>query len=243
MNISQLHYLPLPITFFSFLVGTLFVLVIILQFKAFQYAYIRLGLSRSSALLLLLGSLLGSYINIPIVELSEQRITTGQEVDFWGMRYVVPVVVNWPGTVIAINVGGAIIPGATSVYLLLKHSLWIQAGIVTAFVTAVCYYLAQPIPGLGIALPVFVPAIASVLVALVIARSNVAPLAYIGGCFGTLFGADVLNLGELRGLGVPVASIGGAGTFDGIFLTGVIAVLLASLSDRFYPNSTGRESK
>jgi uncharacterized membrane protein len=36
-----------------------------------------------------------------------------------------------------------------------------------------------------------------------------------------------MNLGAIHGLGVPVASIGGAGTFDGIFLTGIVAVLLA----------------
>jgi uncharacterized membrane protein len=28
-------------------------------------------------------------------------------------------------------------------------------------------------------------------------------------------------------LGAPVASIGGAGTFEGVFLTGIVAVLLA----------------
>lgn len=44
-----------------------------------------------------------------------------------------------------------------------------------------------------------------------------------------LIGADLLNLGAVRGLGAPVASIGGAGTFDGIFVTGILAVLLASL--------------
>ena len=36
-----------------------------------------------------------------------------------------------------------------------------------------------------------------------------------------------MNLGQIQGLGAPIASIGGAGTFDGIFLTGIIAVLLA----------------
>jgi len=40
---------------------------------------------------------------------------------------------------------------------------------------------------------------------------------------------DLLNLGKIRGLGASVASIGGAGTFDGIFLTGIFAVLLAIL--------------
>jgi hypothetical protein len=33
----------------------------------------------------------------------------------------------------------------------------------------------------------------------------------------------------VRRLGAPVVSIGGAGTFDGVFLTGIVAVLLASL--------------
>jgi uncharacterized membrane protein len=55
-------------------------------------------------------------------------------------------------------------------------------------------------------------------------------LAYIGGSLGTLVGADLLNLGRVQGLGAPMVSIGGAGTFDGIFLTGVLAVLIASLS-------------
>ena len=56
-----------------------------------------------------------------------------------------------------------------------------------------------------------------------------APLAYIAGGLGTLIGADLTNLDKVRGLGAPVASIGGAGTFDGIFLTGILAVLLAGL--------------
>jgi uncharacterized membrane protein len=67
------------------------------------------------------------------------------------------------------------------------------------------------------------------IVALVLARDHAAPLAYIAGSMGTLIGADLTNLYRVRGLGAPVASIGGAGTFDGVFLTGILAVLLASL--------------
>jgi uncharacterized membrane protein len=47
---------------------------------------------------------------------------------------------------------------------------------------------------------------------------------------GTLIGADLLNLAKIGTLGAPVASIGGAGTFDGIFLTGILAVLLAGIA-------------
>jgi uncharacterized membrane protein len=88
----------------------------------------------------------------------------------------------------------------------------------------------RPIPGLGIAEPVFVPAVTAAIVALLLSREQAAPLPYVGGSLGTLIGADLLNLGNIRGLGAPVASIGGAGTFDGIFLIGIVAVLIASLS-------------
>jgi uncharacterized membrane protein len=93
----------------------------------------------------------------------------------------------------------------------------------------VCHILAEPVPGLGIALPVFVPPVSAAIVALLLSRRYAASLAYIGGSLGTLIGADLLNLDKVQGLGAPVASIGGAGTFDGIFLTGILAVLLASI--------------
>ena len=49
---------------------------------------------------------------------------------------------------------------------------------------------------------------------------------------GTLIGADLLNLGKIHGLGAPIASIGGAGTFDGVFLSGILAVLLAPVAGK-----------
>src|SRR5258708_2774361 len=75
----------------------------------------------------------------------------------------------------------------------------------TSFVTAVCYWLARPISGGGIALAVFVPAPAAALVALVLARKQgaaiayqAAPIAYIGGSLGTLIGADLLGAASPR---------------------------------------------
>ena len=229
MHVNQPHYLPLPLPFFSILVGVFVFLIVLLQVGALRYAYMRIGLSAGGAMLVLLGSLVGSYFNIPLAELPERHIVSGQEVSYFGMRYVVPVVVEWPETVVAVNVGGALIPGLMSLYLFVRHRLWVRGLLAIAFVAALCHLLAQPLPGLGIALPVFVPAIASALVALVLSLRRAAPLAYIGGSLGTLVGADLLNLGRVQGLGAPMVSIGGAGTFDGIFLTGVLAVLIASL--------------
>jgi uncharacterized membrane protein len=232
MHLSQLHYLPLSAPFFSILVLLFVVLLVLLQLGILQYAYTRLGISSRAALLLLLGSLLGSYLNLPVVELPNQQVLSGQVVDYFGMRYVVPVVVDWPGTIIAVNIGGALIPTLMSLYLLAKNKLWGRGLLATVAVAAVCHWLARPVPGLGIALPVFVPAFAAGIVALALSRQYTAPLAYIGGSLGTLIGADLLNLGSIDGLGAPVASIGGAGTFDGIFVTGILAVLLASFSRR-----------
>ena len=52
-------------------------------------------------------------------------------------------------------------------------------------------------------------------------------VAYVAGSMGTLIGADIMNLHRVVELGAPMLSIGGAGTFDGVFLTGIIAGLLA----------------
>jgi uncharacterized membrane protein len=76
--------------------------------------------------------------------------------------------------------------------------------------------------------PIFVPPLAAAAVALILSRQSASTLAYVAGSLGTLIGGDLLNLGNIRGLGAPIASIGGAGTFDGIFVTGILAVLLAS---------------
>ena len=232
MEMSQFHYLPLTPGFFSILVGIFGIVFLLLQLGALRYAYLSLGVSARTAMWLLLASLIGSYFNIPVAQLPAQQMMSDRTVNFFGMEYVVPVVVNWPGTVIAVNVGGAVIPTVMSIYLLAKYRLWTQGLIAIAIVALIIHWLANPVPGLGIAVPVFVPALIAAIVALLLSRQEAAPLAYIGGSLGTLIGADITNLDKIRGLGAPVASIGGAGTFDGIFLTGILAVLLASLYAR-----------
>ncbi len=226
---SQYHYLPLTPEFFSILVGLFLVVLVLVQFGVLRYAYMRLGMSSGAALLLLAASLVGSYFNIPVAQLPGQRVMSGEVIDFFGMRYVVPVVANWPGTLIAVNVGGAVIPVLVSLYLLVRHSMWIRALVATAVVALVIHGFANPVRGVGIAVPVFLPALITAVLALVLARERAAPLAYVAGSLGTLIGADLTNLDKVSGLGAPVASIGGAGTFDGIFVTAILAVLLASL--------------
>lgn len=244
MQPSHLHYFPLPPIFYAIFAGIVLALFILLQVGVLRYAYMRIGLDSRVALLVLIASLLGSYVNIPVAELPGERVVSNQVVNFFGMRYVVPVVADWPGTIIAVNVGGAVIPVLLSIYLLARNRLWLLGAIGTAAVTVVVHFLAHTVPGVGVAVPIFIPPFVSAGVALGLSRVFAAPLAYVSGSLGTLIGADLLNLGNLHGLGAPVASIGGAGTFDGIFVTGILAVLLAALpANAKVPGSSSRPQR
>src|SRR4030088_384311 len=220
---SQVHYLPMTPGLFSILVVLVIGLVILIQLRILRYAYMRLGVGPGVALLLLFGSLIGSYFNIPLTVLPGPPVRSGQIIDYFGMRYVVPMVVSWPGTVLAVNVGGAVIPTIMSTYLVIRYQLWLKAALAPAVIAFIIHLMATPVPGIGIAVPVFAPVVATVIIAFILSREYAPPLAYIGGSLGTLIGADILNLDKITGLGAPVASIGGAGTFGGIFLHGLLA--------------------
>jgi uncharacterized membrane protein len=224
-----MHYFPVGVGLATLFAAILLGLLLLLQIGLLSRAYSALGLDPRVATLALFGSLLGSYVNLPLARLPEERVVSQEVVEILGVPFLAPVEVDWRGTILAINVGGAVIPILLSFYLLMRYDLWGSGAVATAVVAFVVHRLATPVPGLGISVPTIAPPLLAAGVALVLSRRLAAPLAYIGGSLGVLIGADLLNLGLLRSLGAPVASIGGAGTFDGIFLTGVIAVLLASL--------------
>ena len=230
-----MHYFPLALPFLLILFFLFVFLIILIEVGILSYAYQKIGVSRKYVFFLLFLSLLGSYVNIPVARLPPEVVHSGEVVSFYGMKYMVPAVVNWPGTIIAVNVGGAVIPVILSFYLIMKKRLYGRSLLAVAIVAAVVHYLAHPVPGVGIVEPTLVPPFLTAGVALLISREHAPPLAYIAGSLGTLIGADLLNLGRIQGLGAPVASIGGAGTFDGIFLTGIVAVLLASIVGRKKP--------
>jgi uncharacterized membrane protein len=224
-----MHYIPLALPFFVLFWVLFGLLVVMIQIGILQYVFESMGVSRRYMFSLLLLCLLGSYVNIPVAEIPGEQVRSGHIVDYFGMEYVVPVVVSPPGTVIAVNLGGAVVPFFLSIYLMGKHRLFGSSVVAVAIVAAVVHYLAKPVPGLGIAVPIFIPPLVAAVVAVSISRWKAGPLAYIAGSLGTLIGADLLNLGKIRGLGAPVASIGGAGKFDGIFLAGIVGVVLAGI--------------
>jgi uncharacterized membrane protein len=108
-------------------------------------------------------------------------------------------------------------------------SIVISSLIGILIVTIVTYLVARPVQGVGVVTPAFLSPLVAAVSALLLSPSHPITIAYVAGTLGTLIGADLLNLRKIPDLGAPVASIGGAGTFDGVFLAGIIAVLIAAL--------------
>lgn len=202
---------------------------VLLEIHVINYAFTLAGLPPQLAFLALLGSLIGSYINIPVARLRGGEPHPAMVVSGYGVRYRIPQR-SWDGrTILAVNVGGAVVPVLITIYLLTHQPGILGPAIIAAAIVAlIVNRSARPIRGLGIATPMFIPPIVAALAGYILGgTAHAAPVAYIGGVLGTLIGADIMNIGRLSDLGAPVASIGGAGTFDGIFLTGIVAVLLA----------------
>jgi uncharacterized membrane protein len=186
----------------------------------------KLGLTPRFALFLLMVSLFGSTINFPLFRIRAEAPEKPVEPAFRGL--LLHVEREFKGyTVIAINLGGAIIPILFSIYLMMNSELKIIEMLLAIIsVTLISYAVSRPITGFGIGMPILVAPLAAAMMSIVINVDQRAPLAYIAGTLGVLIGADIMRIRDVGKLGSPVASIGGAGTFDGIFITGLIAVLL-----------------
>ncbi|MBW1917885.1 MAG: DUF1614 domain-containing protein [Deltaproteobacteria bacterium] len=223
-----MFYPPLLMIFMLVFFVLAIFLFAFLQVGVIGLAFAKLGLPPQHLFGILLATLLGSMVNIPIGHLESNQLIHDEVVSYFGMRYRVPKVIKPQKTILAINVGGALIPLLISIYLIFKiHSLLLPV-LVTGIVALVTNRLARPVQGMGIAIPALIPPVIAAGGALIFSPVEIrAPIAYIAGTMGTLIGADLLKIKELRNLNAPVASIGGAGTFDGVFLSGIIAVLLS----------------
>ncbi len=193
----------------------------------------KLGLDPGTAALLVMGMIVGGFINIPL-----RRIERGDGVDVhplavWGLSGILPQMRRVRhDTVIAVNVGGCIIPVVLAAYELSKLAAMggqplIAAIVATGLNTAVCYYVARPVPGIGITMPGLLSPLVAAALALILASPEAPPVAFVAGVLGPLIGADLLHLKDFGSRVAGIVSIGGAGTFDGIVLSGILAAYLA----------------
>jgi uncharacterized membrane protein len=196
---------------------------------ATELAFQRIGFSRIAVIVILGLTFLGSAVNIPLGHVrSVENIVRTEEVRFFWVTYRIPRVARGVvSTTVAVNLGGAIVPTLVSLYLLYKQPNLITDSMIGVLGTAVVVHLvARQVPGVGITTPAFVPPITAAVLAYLLSPSAPTVVAYVSGTMGTLIGADLTNLRGINKLGAPVVSIGGAGTFDGVFLSGILAVLL-----------------
>jgi uncharacterized membrane protein len=215
---------PILQLLFSFILLPL--LLVLLQIQAVSLAFSNMGLSPTLVIAIFYLSLLGSFINIPI---SRRKIRVERRLPL-PFPFSLPLFYYPPRVqeqVLAVNVGGAVIPVLLSLYVLPNAPIG-TAMIAIAAVSAVCFVLARPVKGVGITLPAFISPIVAAALAYLLVPDPIGrtAVAYAAGVMGTLVGADILNLPRIHRLGGHVVSIGGAGVFDGIFLVGILAAIL-----------------
>jgi len=209
------------------LVVALAFLVAFVQIGVLQLAFHKLGLSADSAVLLLMVTLFGSLLNLPLFTVRTDPAEQEKRLRDIPRALLGRIKVLPGRTVIAVNVGGCVVPLAFSLYLFnLSQPGVLHTIVAVATVAMVSYGISFSIPRVGIAMPVLVAPLTAAVAAVMLDPEQAPALAYIGGTLGVLIGADILRLKDIGRLGEPMASIGGAGSFDGIFVTGIVAVLL-----------------
>ncbi len=202
------------------------ILIALVELNIISISYAELGLSHDSALALLVATMIGSMINIPI---SRNKVEYEGTEDFWYRYFFYSTPPRVRTQTIAINVGGALIPTGFSIYLM-PHAPVLATLVSTVAVILVARLFARVVPGVGITMPGFITPLVSAGLALLLARNHPAPVAFISGTLGTLIGADLLNWPHFDEVGSYMISIGGAGVFDGVFLSGIFAVALSTLT-------------
>jgi len=218
---------PLALPVVLLLALLLVVLIFLVEIRVLAYAYRKIGIRPRYVFAVMILTLLGSQVNIPLYSVTERHVLHAPppRVYTWPRR--TPPVIRAGITVVAVNVGGALIPALVSLYLLLNAGMPLRMLAGTGAVAAVVYQMAAIVPGAGISVPILLPPLAAAGVALLLALRRAPPLAYVAGSMGTLIGADLMNLPRVDEIGAALVSIGGAGTFDSVFLSGIIAGLLA----------------
>lgn len=223
------HHGKYPLAILSAL---LMIIVAFLFVGVAEVAFAQIGITRLEFIVILFATFVGSFVNIPVWKIREvQRVYEFEQVRIFWMNYRIPRIrLKEVSTLVAVNLGGAIIPVLVSIYLLATHLSQIPYALFAVAITAfIVNRVAKGVRGVGIVTPFLVPPIVAALVSYILMPVSPSAIAYVSGTLGALIGADLANLNKLGKLGAPVASIGGAGTFDGVFLTGIIAVVLLSI--------------
>src|SRR2546428_7654233 len=126
--------LALPLLLIGFFL-LLVVLVLMIEVRVLSYAFRKIGVRPRYMFIVLLLTLVGSQFNIPLYSVTVPRGTT----------------------VVAINVGGALVPMLLSLYLFLKLRMYVRMLVGITVVAVIVHGLAALAAGGGIPVPVSIP--------------------------------------------------------------------------------------
>ncbi|MCX7831888.1 MAG: DUF1614 domain-containing protein [Actinobacteria bacterium] len=217
--------MPFTIGFILLLLFLAPLLAFLINVGLIGVAFEKLGIPPGLALSFYLISLIASSVNIPIYkrEVEAPKLIGYTPLDFFIGNY--PQL--YKEQVIAVNVGGCLIPLVFSL-IVLSRTPFLPFIFALIFVTFFSYFFSKPVEGVGIVMPFWVSPIVSVISAWIFAPSGyTAQVAFTAGIIGTIIGADILHLKDFVLKKPGMLSIGGAGVFDGIYLTGIIAAFLS----------------
>lgn len=219
-------YLPVSLLLFLLFLLLFPFIWIAVALDVVEVAVAKLGFSPGVALLLFIAVLVGSTINIPLYTVRSITPIVPDFMDMWLEQFWgIPLQKVKQKTIVALNVGGGLIPVILAIYELIRSDA-LAIFLVTIIVTIVSYYSAQIVPGIGIQINALIAPLTAVISAVLIAEPLASSVAFAGGILGTLIGADLLHLKEIERMSAGVLSIGGAGVFDGIAMCGLLALLL-----------------
>lgn len=221
---------PLPVLL---LVALLLILMPFIFGEVMFASLSKLHLSPTMAFVCVIAIFAGSLFDIPVKSVVRDWDVIEDPLAIYGIGRF------WPQlrrvrrrTVIAVNVGGCLIPLALVLYEITLLATTSASALAAAAVgclanVVVCYFAARPKPGVGIVMPGVISPMVALILALWLAPDRAPPVAFIIGVTGPLVGADLLHLRDIALNEIGLASIGGAGTFDGIVLSGIVAAYLA----------------
>ncbi|MDP3564754.1 MAG: DUF1614 domain-containing protein [Methanoregula sp.] len=217
-------------------VGLIIILIPLFLLGMIGAAFTKLGLSWISAIIVVLLMLFGSTVNIPLYRIKRDMVRMSPDTTaVFGSGSPWQADPVWE-TIVSINLGGAILPVCISLYLLYQAmsvtstSLMIPVGVGILIVAFITYVATRPVPGVGLGVPLIIPALTALLMGMLLFGGAGIPatvVAFVSGTIGTLLGGNIARLYRVRDLEVPEMSIGGTGTFSAIFICCILPALIA----------------
>jgi uncharacterized membrane protein len=226
----------IPVLAILLFVGLIIVLIPLLVLGIIGAAFTKLGFSWITAIAVVLLMLFGSYVNIPLYRIKRDMVRISPDTTaVFGSGSPWPVDPVWE-TLVSINLGGAILPMCISLYLLYQAvsitgtSLLVPVGAGILLVALVTFFATRPVPGVGLRVPLLIPALTALLMGMLLFGGAGIPatvMAFVSGTAGALVGGNIGQLFRIKDLEVPSVSIGGAGTFGAIFICCILPALVA----------------